>query len=81
MPRLLPVTGLLVWRLAAQAFLSFPCCETTMTRSGMCRTQAGEDGEEQPDFLPMFPWYSGKPAYPLTLQRTTEHIQVDNVGP
>ena len=26
-----------------------------------CRTQQGEGGEEQPEFLPMFPWYSGKP--------------------
>jgi len=25
-----------------------------------CRTQQGEGGEEQPEFLPMFPWYSGK---------------------
>ena len=31
-------------------------------RNVMCvyRTQQGESGEEQPEFLPMFPWYSGK---------------------
>lgn len=25
-----------------------------------CRTQQGEAGDEQPEFLPMFPWYSGE---------------------
>lgn len=49
--------------------------------SGKCRTQAGEDGEEQPEFLPMFPWYSGKSAYPLTLRGITDETQVDNVDP
>ena len=28
----------------------------------LCRTQQGEEGEEQPEFLPMFPWYSGTSA-------------------
>ncbi|KAL3147784.1 hypothetical protein ABBQ32_002515 [Trebouxia sp. C0010 RCD-2024] len=31
-------------------------------KTGDQRTQAGEDGEEQPEFLPMFPWYSGTSA-------------------
>lgn len=31
-------------------------------KTGECRTQQGESGEEQPEFLPMFPWYSGTSA-------------------
>ena len=32
----------------------------TQPLDGGCRTQQGEGGDEQPEFLPMFPWYSGE---------------------
>ncbi|DBB07470.1 TPA: hypothetical protein ACH3X3_008941 [Trebouxia sp. C0006] len=36
--------------------------EHNVGKTGDQRTQQGEGGEEQPEFLPMFPWYSGTSA-------------------
>ena len=41
------------------------CCVTSFlmpVRELSCRVVAGACAEERPDFLPMFPWYSGTSA-------------------
>lgn len=54
-----------------------------------CRTQQGDNGEEQPEFLPMFPWYSGKfgkflslnfipTRYPCIVPGVSKHLKVQS---